>query len=121
MNASNIAITPIDVRHNGKEKVTTTAKRVNKLVISFDVNNRIAQPGTTDVFVVVIGARRQTNFSQSLTQELLQHVKKVIKHLLLNYRLILKLLKRRTFNLHLHQAVIFNREIIPSKFIKMDF
>jgi len=55
LNASNIAITPVDVKHNGKEKVTTTAKRVNKLVISFDVNNRIAQPGQTDVFVCVIG------------------------------------------------------------------
>ena len=55
LNASNIAITPIDIRHNGKEKVTTTAKRVSKFVISFDVNNRIAQPGTTDVFVCVIG------------------------------------------------------------------
>jgi hypothetical protein len=55
LNASNIAITPIDIRHNGKEKVTSTAKRVSKLVISFDVNNRIAQPGTTDVFVCVIG------------------------------------------------------------------
>ncbi len=55
LNANNIAITPIDVRHNGKEKVTTTAKHVSKMVISFDVNNRIAQPGTTDVFVVVTG------------------------------------------------------------------
>jgi len=55
LNASNIAITPIDVRHNGKEKVSSKAKRVDKLLISFDVNNRIAQPGTTDVFVCVIG------------------------------------------------------------------
>ncbi|MEO8415384.1 MAG: hypothetical protein ABI472_17120 [Ginsengibacter sp.] len=55
LNANNIAITPIDVKHNGKEKVTTTAKRVNKLVISFDVNNRIAPAGTTDVYVVVTG------------------------------------------------------------------
>jgi myosin heavy subunit len=55
LNANNISITPVDIRHNGKEKVTTTAKRVSKLVISFDVNNRIAQTGTTDVFVVVTG------------------------------------------------------------------
>lgn len=55
LNANNIAITPVDVRRNGKEKVTTKAKRVNKLVISFDVNNRIAKPGMTDVFVVVTG------------------------------------------------------------------
>ena len=55
LNASNIAITPINVRSSGKEKVTTTAKRVNKLVITFDVNNRIAQPGMTDIYVCIIG------------------------------------------------------------------
>ncbi len=31
LNASNIVITPVDVRGSGKEKITTTAKRVNKL------------------------------------------------------------------------------------------
>ncbi|MEO6812332.1 MAG: hypothetical protein ABI172_00260, partial [Ginsengibacter sp.] len=55
LNASNISITPIKVKNNGKEKVKTTAKRVDKLVVSFDVANRIIQPGTTDVYVVVIG------------------------------------------------------------------
>jgi len=55
LNASNIVITPINVKNGGKEKVSTTAKRVDKLVISFDVNNRIAQPGKTDVYVLVIG------------------------------------------------------------------
>lgn len=54
LNASNIAITPIDVRKSGKEKVSTTAKRVDKLLVSFDVTNRIAQPGSTDVYVLVI-------------------------------------------------------------------
>ncbi len=55
LNATNIAIVPVDVRKNGKEKITTTAKRVNKLLIKFDVNNRIAAPGTTDVYVVITG------------------------------------------------------------------
>ena len=55
LNASNIAITPVNVKKNEKEKITTTAKRVDKLVISFDVNNRIAQPGIADVFVLVSG------------------------------------------------------------------
>jgi hypothetical protein len=54
LNASNITITPVNEK-NGKQKFTTTAKRVNKLVISFDVNNRIAQPGSTDVFVCITG------------------------------------------------------------------
>lgn len=66
LNANNIAITPIAVKRNGKEKVTTTAKRVNKLVISFDVNNRIAPTGTTDVFVVVTGPDGKPISTQSL-------------------------------------------------------
>lgn len=66
LNANNITITPIDVRNNGKEKVTTTAKRVSKLVISFDVNNRIAQPGTEDVYVVVTGPDGKPISVQSL-------------------------------------------------------
>ena len=55
LNASNISITPVKLKGNGEEKVTTTAKRVDKLKISFDVDNRIAQAGTTDVYVLVLG------------------------------------------------------------------
>ena len=55
LNASNISITPVKLKNNGQEKVTTTAKRVDKLKISFDVDNRIAQPGTTDIYVLVVG------------------------------------------------------------------
>lgn len=53
LNASNITITPINEKSNGREKVTTTAKRVDKLVIAFDVDNRIAQSGNTEVYVSV--------------------------------------------------------------------
>ncbi|HAO45998.1 MAG TPA: hypothetical protein PLZ45_11905 [Ferruginibacter sp.] len=55
LNASNIVITPINVKNNGKEKVSTTAKRVDKFVVSFDVMNRIAKAGQTDIYVLVIG------------------------------------------------------------------
>ena len=55
LNAYNIVITPINVKNNGKEKISSVAKRVDKLVVSFDVDNRIAQPGMTDVYVLVIG------------------------------------------------------------------
>lgn len=55
LNASNISITPIKVKSNGREKVKTTAKSVDKFVVSFDVRNRIIKPGTTDLYVVVIG------------------------------------------------------------------
>ncbi len=53
LNASNIKITPIQEKNSGKEKVTSKAKKVDKLVISFDVDNRIAEAGTTDVFVSI--------------------------------------------------------------------
>jgi Tfp pilus assembly protein PilO len=55
LNASNIVITPVNVKRNGKEKVSSTAKRVDKMVVSFDVANRIIQPGSTDLYVLVIG------------------------------------------------------------------
>lgn len=55
LNATNIRVTPVDVKGDGKEKVSAKAKRVDKLLIAFDVDNRIAQPGTTDVFVMITG------------------------------------------------------------------
>jgi len=55
LNAYNIQITPINIKNNGKEKVSSVAKRVDKLMVSFDVDNRIAQTGTQDVYVLVIG------------------------------------------------------------------
>ncbi len=51
--ASNIAITPVNEKKNGKEKATTTAKRVDKLVVSFDVENRIAKSGPADMYIIV--------------------------------------------------------------------
>lgn len=51
--ASNIRVTPVDVRKSGKEKNTSTAKRVDKLVISFDVENRIAKSGPADMYLIV--------------------------------------------------------------------
>ncbi len=53
--ASNIRITPTQEKRSGKEKETTTAKRVDKLVISFDVENRIARSGPADLYVIVTG------------------------------------------------------------------
>jgi hypothetical protein len=53
--AFNIQITPIDERRSGKEKVTTKAKRVDKLLISFDVENRIAPAGSADMYVCITG------------------------------------------------------------------
>ena len=51
--AANFKITPINEKRNGKEKTTTTAKRVDKLVLTFDVENRIAKSGPADMYVIV--------------------------------------------------------------------
>jgi len=53
LNAYGITITPINEKSSGKEKVTSNAKRVDKLVIAFDVDNRILEAGTTDVYVAI--------------------------------------------------------------------
>ena len=53
--ASNFAIKGIDEKKGGKEKETDKAKKVNKLVVSFDVENRIAQSGPADLYVIVTG------------------------------------------------------------------
>ncbi|HZF64995.1 MAG TPA: hypothetical protein VEZ55_10935 [Chitinophagaceae bacterium] len=57
--ASNIAIRPVNEKRNGKEKETTTAKRVDKLVVSFDVENRVARSGPADLYVVVTAPNGQ--------------------------------------------------------------
>ena len=51
--ASNIQVTPVDERKSGKEKSTTTAKRVDKLVVSFNVEYRIAKSGPADMYLIV--------------------------------------------------------------------
>lgn len=53
--ANNIKITPLQDKKNGQEKETNKAKKVNKLNISFDVTNRIALSGQTDVYVCITG------------------------------------------------------------------
>jgi len=50
--ASNISMTPIKQKGD-KEKETTTAKRVDKLVVSFDVENRITKSGPADMYIIV--------------------------------------------------------------------
>lgn len=51
--ASNIQVMPVNEKKAGKEKETTTAKRVDKLLVSFDVENRIAQSGPADMYLIV--------------------------------------------------------------------
>ncbi len=54
LHASNFSIAGIKVKNGGKEKVTSTAKQVDKLRISFDLDeNMIAQAGNKEIYVVI--------------------------------------------------------------------
>ncbi|MEJ7625979.1 MAG: hypothetical protein WKF35_03865 [Ferruginibacter sp.] len=54
LHASNFSIAGIMEKNGGKEKVTATAKRVDKLRISFDLDeNMIAQAGNKEIFVII--------------------------------------------------------------------
>ena len=56
LHASNINITAIDIKNSGKEKTTSTAKRVDVFRISFDLDeNRISPSGSKELFVSVTG------------------------------------------------------------------
>lgn len=54
LHASNMNITPIDIKGSGKEKETTTAKKVDLLRISFDLDeNRISPSGEKELYIAV--------------------------------------------------------------------
>ena len=60
LHASNMNITPINVKGSGKEKETSTAKRVDLLRISFNLDeNRVAPSGTKELYVSVTGPNGQ--------------------------------------------------------------
>jgi predicted nuclease with TOPRIM domain len=54
LHASNMNIAPINLKNRGKEKETSTAKRVDLLRISFELDeNRIASSGSKELYVAV--------------------------------------------------------------------
>ncbi|HEX8678156.1 MAG TPA: hypothetical protein VF700_13105, partial [Segetibacter sp.] len=56
LHASNLNIIPIDIKGNGQEKETTTAKKVDLLRISFVLDeNRVATSGNKELYVTVTG------------------------------------------------------------------
>ena len=56
LHASNFSILGINEKRSGKEKETTVAKRVDKLRISFDIDeNRVAQTGEKNLYVCITG------------------------------------------------------------------
>ena len=56
LHAANFNIMGVNERKNGKEKETTTAKRVDKLRITFDLDeNRITTSGSKELYVSISG------------------------------------------------------------------
>jgi len=54
LHASNFSIVGINEKRSGKEKTTSTAKRVDKLRISFDLDeNRITQSGVKSIYICI--------------------------------------------------------------------
>ena len=54
LHASNFNIVGINEKNNGREKTTSTAKRVDKLRISFDLDeNMVAPSGTKELYVCI--------------------------------------------------------------------
>jgi DNA repair exonuclease SbcCD ATPase subunit len=54
LHASNFSIIGVDVKGNGKEKITSTAKKVDKLRISFDLDeNMITQSGNKELYIII--------------------------------------------------------------------
>ncbi len=54
LHVTNIAIVPINDKGNGKEKETSTAKKVDKLRITFDLDqNRLAPAGEKELYVSI--------------------------------------------------------------------
>src|SRR5688500_17208002 len=53
VSASNMQTAAVNEKNSGKEKTTDNAKQVDKLVVSFDVENRIAKSGPADLYIMV--------------------------------------------------------------------
>ena len=120
LNANSIAITPINEKNGGKEKVTSTAKRVDKLVISFDVNNRIAQTGPTDVYVLITDPEGKPVSVEALGSGSFTTREDGEKTLLQKFQLKLKPAKQSVLNLPGDKIAISKEVITKSKFIIMD-
>jgi myosin heavy subunit len=53
LNSSNISMTPLQVRKGQADRPTTKASKAGRLMIAFDVENRVIEPGTTDVYLIL--------------------------------------------------------------------
>lgn len=55
LNASNININAYNIKKSGKEVASSNPKRVDKMVVSFDLSNRIIKSGSTDLYIIILG------------------------------------------------------------------
>lgn len=55
LNAYSITIKPVNKKSGNKEKVTTKAKKADKFVLAFDVDNRIVETGSTEIYILIVG------------------------------------------------------------------
>ena len=56
LHASNFRLEPVKIKHNGRIKHTTKARKVNELSIRFDIDeNRIADAGTKKLYLSITG------------------------------------------------------------------
>lgn len=53
LSASGMSITPLKEKRNGKEKETSFARKVDKLQVAFNIENRITTSGPADLYVIV--------------------------------------------------------------------
>lgn len=53
LTASGMTITPLKEKNNGKVKETSTARRVDKMQIAFNIENRVTTSGQVDLYVIV--------------------------------------------------------------------
>jgi hypothetical protein len=54
LHASNFSIVGINEKNSGREKATTTAKKIDKLRVTFDLDeNRITPSGAKDIYVII--------------------------------------------------------------------
>lgn len=53
LSASGMSITPLNEKRNGKEKETSFARKVDKLQVAFNIENRITTSGPAELYVIV--------------------------------------------------------------------
>ncbi len=113
LHASNFNIVGIKEKSGGKEKITTTAKRVDKLRISFDIDeNRITQSGSKDIYVAITSPDGNPVVVEALVPVNLLHAMALKSRLPKKYKLIMCRAKNNLLLLSGHKTAVFKPGII---------